>query len=160
MQLCRDLEKQPIEDASALWSEDVSPFRTVARLKAGLQIAFHPRITWNLNDRPRFSPWTGLAAHEPLSEISRARRGTYKLSADYRQEFNGCPIYQPRRLSDLPFPDKESVRSHLPRRTMPEGPMPGRQGLMSIRPRTLVAVGIAALGTALYAYRSRSDDRV
>ena len=32
IQLCTDLEKMPIEDGTAEWSEDESPYRTVARL--------------------------------------------------------------------------------------------------------------------------------
>jgi hypothetical protein len=43
----------------------------------------------------RFSVWTGLAAHRPLGNINRARRDTYRHSADYRASTNRCPIHEP-----------------------------------------------------------------
>ncbi len=39
-QLCRDLEKMPVEDASVLWAEDLSPHLPVARLVVPRQCAW------------------------------------------------------------------------------------------------------------------------
>ncbi|EKE43231.1 hypothetical protein OCGS_2822 [Oceaniovalibus guishaninsula JLT2003] len=161
VQLCRDPDAMPIEDPTVEWSEDLSPFVTVARLEAGPQVSFHPRITQDFDDRSRFSPWTGLKAHEPLGEINRARRGVYAMSAEFRERFNRCPIHQPRRLEDLPFPDKGGVRPTLPRRTMPDGPHRGREGIMDMPPGAMLALGLGAavLGFVLYGTLSRRGDR-
>jgi hypothetical protein len=38
-----------------------------------------------------FSPWNGLAAHQPLGAINRARKAIYEASARFRLSHNGCP---------------------------------------------------------------------
>ena len=48
-----------------------------------------------VNEEMRFSPWIGLAAHQPLGNINRARKEPYEHSAEYRVLFNRCPIHEP-----------------------------------------------------------------
>ena len=48
-----------------------------------------------VDEEMRFSIWTGLAAHQPLGNINRARKAPYQHSADFRQRFNGCPMHEP-----------------------------------------------------------------
>ncbi|MGP3696959.1 catalase family protein [Rhodobacter sp. NSM] len=98
-QLCRDLETMPVEDPSVVWSEDESPFVTVARLTAPPQPGWSEARAQAVDDQRRFSVWTGLAAHRPLGAINRVRRETYKLSADYRAAFNRCPVQEPEKVS-------------------------------------------------------------
>jgi hypothetical protein len=95
VQLCRDLENMPIEDASALWDEKLSPFVTVATLTAPAQLSWSPDRGRYGDDQLRFSPWTGLAAHRPLGSINRARKPTYEASSGFRADFNRCPIHEP-----------------------------------------------------------------
>ena len=102
VQLCTDLEAMPIEDASALWDEEKSPFRTVATLTVAPQFAWEHGKSDAIEDALSFSPWHGLAAHQPLGGVNRARNSTYVFSVDYRGRFNGCPIHEPAALSDLP----------------------------------------------------------
>ena len=40
-----------------------------------------------------FSPWHGLAAHQPLGAINRLRRAIYEASAGFRLDHNGCPFH-------------------------------------------------------------------
>ncbi len=95
VQLCRDLDKQPVEDPTVEWKEDEAPFQRVGTITA------HPQDSWDenrvdaVNERMRFGIWTGLAAHQPLGNINRARNAPYRHSADFRQRFNGCPIHEP-----------------------------------------------------------------
>ena len=95
VQLCRDLERQPVEDPTVEWKEDETPFQRVAT------IAVHPQDSWDqrtveaVDERMRFGVWTGLAAHRPLGNINRARNAPYRHSANFRQRFNGCPIHEP-----------------------------------------------------------------
>ncbi len=95
VQLCRDLEKQPIEDPTVEWKEEDSPFQTVATIHAGPQDSWQAGLVQKVNEEMRFSPWTGLAAHRPLGNINRARKEPYEHSADYRVQFNRCPIHEP-----------------------------------------------------------------
>lgn len=101
VQLCTDLEKMPVEDAAVIWDEKESPFRTVATLTVPPQIAWEDPGSDLLEDKLSFMPWHGLLAHQPLGGVNRARRDPYRMSADYRGRFNGCPIHEPAALADL-----------------------------------------------------------
>lgn len=95
VQLCRDLDKMPVEDPSVLWDESASPFVTVARLHALAQTGWTRDAAELVDDHMRFSVWTGIQAHRPLGVINRARRDPYRMSSEFRAEFNGCPIHEP-----------------------------------------------------------------
>ena len=101
VQLNTDLDKMPIEDASVVWDEEISPFRTVATLTVEPQPAWEHPVSEATEDALAFSPWHGLAAHQPLGGVNRARKDPYEFSADYRGRFNGCPIHEPRAIADL-----------------------------------------------------------
>ena len=102
IQLARDLETDPIERADTPWPEDDNPYVAVATIEVGPQ----PSWTWDrakvLDDQTSFSPWHGLAAHQPLGGIMRARKPAYEASAGHRGRLNGCPIHQPREAVKLP----------------------------------------------------------
>ncbi|MES2498069.1 MAG: catalase family protein [Pseudomonadota bacterium] len=95
VQLCRDLDEQPVEDSTVEWDEDKFPFVTVAKIRAPAQDSWDPALIEAVNEEMRFSVWTGLAAHQPLGNINRARRDTYRHSADFRARVNGCPYGEP-----------------------------------------------------------------
>jgi catalase len=96
VQLCRDLDKQPIEDPTVEWDEEKAPFVTVATLTAGPQDTWSDEMVQAVDEEMRFSVWTGIEAHRPLGNINRARKSAYRHSSDFRQRFNGCPIHEPR----------------------------------------------------------------
>ena len=95
-QLCRDPDRQPLEDATKPWDEAMSPFRTVAILQAAAQPGWSETRARHVDDGMRFSPWNGIAAHRPMGSINRARKATYLHSARFRERVNGCPIHDPR----------------------------------------------------------------
>ena len=95
VQLCLDLENQPVEDPTVEWKEDEAPFRTVATITAEPQDSWQNDRVQAVNEEMRFSIWTGLAAHQPLGNINRARRETYRHSAEFRERFNRCPMHEP-----------------------------------------------------------------
>ena len=95
VQLCRDLDKQPVEDPTQEWKEDEAPFATVATLTVEPQDSWDAANVRRVDDEMRFSIWTGLAAHRPLGNINRARKDTYIHSSTYRAGFNRCPIHEP-----------------------------------------------------------------
>lgn len=95
VQLCRDLERQPVEDPTVEWSEDEAPFQRVGRIRVQPQDSWDPGRVDSVDEHMRFSVWTGLAAHRPLGNINRARNAPYRHSAEFRQRFNGCPIHEP-----------------------------------------------------------------
>lgn len=95
VQLCLDLEAMPVEDATVLWDEERSPFRTIATIRVAPQPAWSEDKVKRIDDGLAFSPWHGLAAHQPLGAINRARRSAYPMSAQFRAGFNRCPIHEP-----------------------------------------------------------------
>ncbi|MCJ2019983.1 catalase family protein [Methylobacterium sp. E-065] len=95
VQLCRDLERQPVEDPTVEWDEEEAPFQRVGLITARPQDSWDEARVHAVNEEMRFSIWTGLAAHRPLGNINRARNAPYKHSAEFRQRFNGCPIHEP-----------------------------------------------------------------
>ncbi len=97
VQLCRDLEAQPVEDATVEWKVEDSPWLQVATIRVEPQDSWSKDLVREIDEGARFSIWTGLEAHRPLGEINRARNETYRRSAAFRERFNGCPIHEPER---------------------------------------------------------------
>lgn len=102
VQLCTDIGKMPIEDASVEWDEDESPYVTVARLVAEPQPAWTAARSAVVDDRLAFSPWHGIAAHRPLGSVNRARKPAYERSKRFRAEHNGVAIDEPTKEATLP----------------------------------------------------------
>ena len=96
VQLGVDIEQTPIEDASVVWPEDLTPYVTVARLEVRPQPAWNEARSREVDDGMVFSPWHGLAAHRPLGGIMRSRQPAYEMSSQFRSERNGCPLHHPR----------------------------------------------------------------
>ncbi|BCH61861.1 catalase (plasmid) [Agrobacterium vitis] len=96
VQLCRDVDAQPIEDPTVEWKEDEAPFVTVAIVTSMPQDSWSDTKVQKVDEEMRFSVWTGLADHQPLGGINRVRKDTYQHSAEFRAKFNGCPFHEPR----------------------------------------------------------------
>ncbi|GGC63130.1 catalase family protein [Undibacterium terreum] len=101
-QLCTDLDKMPIEDASVPWPEDLSPYVTVARISAPPQAAWSAALSKAVDDDMSFSPWHGIAAHRPIGSIMRVRKAAYQMSSRFRAERNGAAMKEPADLDNLP----------------------------------------------------------
>ncbi|RMT99975.1 hypothetical protein ALP36_04812 [Pseudomonas syringae pv. coriandricola] len=96
IQLATDLEKMPIEDASAVWPEDLSPYVAVARINVPRQSLWSEQSVQEIDEAMAFSPWHGLEAHRPLGGVMRVRKPAYEHSAGFRSQHNGCPMREPR----------------------------------------------------------------
>lgn len=101
-QLCTNLYDMPIDDPTAEWSEQDSPFITVARLVARPQTGWSPARSAAVDDAMGFSPWHGLQAHRPLGAIMRMRKLAYARSQRFRSERNQVPVHEPRSLDEIP----------------------------------------------------------
>jgi hypothetical protein len=102
VQLCRDLEKMPVEDPSKEWPEDMSAYRAVGTITAKPQDAYSPARRVYADDVLAFNPWHTLAAHRPLGNVMRARKATYRESAGFRRKMNGRPMAEPKGISEFP----------------------------------------------------------
>jgi hypothetical protein len=94
VQLCTDLEAMPVEGIDA-WDEEKSSFVTVARITAKPQTAWTEDRAKAVDDGMHFSPWNGIAAHQPLGSIMRLRKLAYQRSAAFRSQRNETPVTEP-----------------------------------------------------------------
>ncbi|WP_416463726.1 catalase family protein [Sphingomonas sp. VDB2] len=95
VQLCRDLEANPVEDASVAWPEDDNPYVPVAIITIPAQTSWSEDRAAKMDDGTSFSPWHGIADHRPLGNIMRARKPAYAASSQFRGSLNGCPMHEP-----------------------------------------------------------------
>ena len=102
VQLAVDPEQTPIEDPSVPWPEDLTPYIPVARLVAEPQEAYSAARRVFVDEVLSFNPWHGLAAHQPLGQVNRARQPAYALAASYRRTQNGRPVREPASIEELP----------------------------------------------------------
>lgn len=77
----------PIENASVIWDEEVSPFRPVARITIEDQ-TFRDRSSMAECDAMSFNPWNTLSAHRPVGGINRVRKTIYENLAEFRATQN------------------------------------------------------------------------
>ncbi|MGM9482832.1 catalase family protein [Roseateles sp. NT4] len=95
VQLCRDLDTMPVEDASVEWPQEHSPYLPVAQLTVAAHAPMTSEARHREEDALFFNPWHGLAAHQPLGSVNRARRSAYELSGRARAERNGVAFEEP-----------------------------------------------------------------
>jgi hypothetical protein len=109
-QLCTNLERMPVEDASVRWpdkGEGGSPHQPVARIVLPAQNADSPERRIYADEVLFFDPWRCLAAHRPLGSIMRVRKEAYKLSSDFRHAMNAQEYKEPRDILELPPKPKQ-----------------------------------------------------
>jgi len=94
VQLRTSERTMPIEDASALWPESESPYRTVAHLllpRQQIELLRQQDSYKNIS----LNVWHALAAHRPLGGINRVRRWAYPLSSAWRHRQAGVKLDEP-----------------------------------------------------------------
>lgn len=104
VQLLTDPETMPVEDASVVWPEDESPYRSVATLHVAPQSSWDEAKIRTIDDGLSFNPWHALAAHQPLGGIMRARRVAYETMSRIRRERNHLSLQEPASLDELGLP--------------------------------------------------------
>lgn len=80
-----DPETMPIEDASVIWDETVSPFIPVASITIKNQDVDSIKVL-EAGEQCSFNPWQSLPAHEPLGRINLVRKLVYANAAKLRHK--------------------------------------------------------------------------
>lgn len=101
VQLCRDLAQMPIENASVVWPESLSPYVAVARITVDPQTAWSQQRAAAIDDQMSFSPWHALAAHRPLGSVMRVRKSIYDVMSSVRAAQNGVHIEEPKSMPTI-----------------------------------------------------------
>ncbi len=78
-----DAQSMPIEDASVIWDEALSPFQTLATITIEDQNFSAPEAL-SACEQSSFNPWQSLKAHKPLGRMNEVRRVVYDKAARLR----------------------------------------------------------------------------
>jgi hypothetical protein len=101
-QLCTNLEKMPVENASIVWPEDESPYQPVAKIVIPKQEAYSSERRTYVDDVLSFNPWHAIPEHQPLGALMRARNKAYETSSAFRHKMNAIKRIEPRDISEVP----------------------------------------------------------
>lgn len=100
VQLCVDLEKMPVEDLTVEWSEQLSPFVTVAKVRLPQQdISGEDNL--EQMDAISLTPWRCREEHRPLGNMQRTRKEVYRQSSLLRHELNHQLRREPKSLAEV-----------------------------------------------------------
>jgi hypothetical protein len=93
VQMCRNIDDQPVEDTQVEWKESSAPWERLAtlRLPVGQDTASDVRRTF-WEDRMALSPFSGLKEHRPLGSVNRLRKEIYEHSKGNREARNGVEV--------------------------------------------------------------------
>jgi hypothetical protein len=100
VQLCTSLYQMPVEDVTVRWSEALSPFVTVAKLRIPQQdISGDDNL--DRMDATSMSPWRVTEEHRPLGNIMRSRKEVYRTSSILRHQLNHQIRKEPENLAEV-----------------------------------------------------------
>lgn len=86
--------EMPIDDATAIWSEQESPFVPIARIHIPPQ-SFTSEAQQTFCEDLSMNPWHGVGDWEPLGSLSKARRLVYLAVSKFRHQHNGVSAFEP-----------------------------------------------------------------
>lgn len=132
-QLCTDLDKMPVEDASVACPRTrARPSRGADRRQAAERVSTARAAA--VDDGLSFSPWHGIAAHRPLGSVMRARKQAYEMSKRFHAERNGIAGGEPAKDAALPGrrqSRRSSERSEVTVLSRPDAAQCGRRSAAS-----------------------------
>ncbi len=101
-QLCVDLERTPVEDASIDWPEGIAPQQPLGKITLPPQGADSAARRAYADDVLSFDPWRCLVEHQPLGSVMRLRKEAYAVSSSLRNERNNFVMREPQDISEFP----------------------------------------------------------
>lgn len=102
VQLCENLDDQPVEYAGKVWDPEKYPHQRVATLIFPPQDSFDPQRRAMWEDHIRVDPWHGLVAYQPLGSPNRLRRVVYPASSALRRKINARKEIQVKSIDEIP----------------------------------------------------------
>ncbi|KAK4987612.1 hypothetical protein LTR66_007548 [Elasticomyces elasticus] len=102
VQLCENLEDQPVEYAGKIWDPEKYPWQTVATVKIPKQESFDYERKTFWEDHMRVDPWHGLKSLQPLGGPNRLRRVVYPASSALRRKMNGRKEINVKTIDEIP----------------------------------------------------------
>lgn len=99
IQLCRDLEKMPINDLTQEWSQEESPFQTVAKITIPKQEVPEDG-NFEVMENLSFTPFRTIEENAPIGNLQRSRQLAYVTSSKTRHELNHKKRKEPQNLTE------------------------------------------------------------
>ncbi len=96
IQVRKDPDRMPVEDAGVEWSEKESPFIKVASIRIPSQ-TFRTVEREEMAEDLSFSPAHSLIEHRPIGGINRARVEIYRHLSEFRHKQNNKQLIEPRK---------------------------------------------------------------
>lgn len=87
-------DRMPVEDPTRYWSEELSPYRKVARVIIHKQ-TFDSKEQMDFGENISLNPWHSLLDHAPLGGLNRMRLAVYNAISDHRHALNDTPNPEP-----------------------------------------------------------------
>ena len=100
VQLCTDLARMPVEKTTVRWSESLSPYVTVAKLRLPQQ-DIGGEDNFEKMDKTSMSPWRVTEEHRPLGNIMRSRKEAYRQGSILRHQANNQERKEPKNLAEV-----------------------------------------------------------
>ncbi|MEH2253166.1 catalase family protein [Nostoc sp.] len=94
VQLQKNPDQMPVEDATVEWSETDSPFIKVANIRIPMQ-TFDTEARRRFDENLSFNPWHALVEHQPLGGINRVRKYVYQAITATRHNLNKVTVQEP-----------------------------------------------------------------
>ena len=90
----------PVEKTTVRWSESLSPYVTVAKLRLPQQ-DIGGEDNFERMDKTSMSPWRVTEQHRPLGSIMRSRKEAYRQSSILRHQANSQQRKEPKNLAEV-----------------------------------------------------------
>jgi hypothetical protein len=100
VQLCKDLKTMPVNDLTEEWSQELSPFITVAELYIPQQDVPDDG-NFEIMEHLSFTPFRCLEENRPMGDLQMSRLKAYQISSVTRHQLNGKERKEPVTLQDL-----------------------------------------------------------
>ncbi|MCJ1298907.1 hypothetical protein MMC08_001698 [Hypocenomyce scalaris] len=114
VQLCENLEDQPVEYAGKVWDPEKYPWQTVAKLVIPKQDSFNYDFKAFWEDHMRLDPWMGLKSFQPLGSPNRLRRVVYPASSALKRKMNGRKCIDIKTMDEVPGPSPPRMSGDVP----------------------------------------------
>ncbi|OCK51312.1 catalase [Chryseobacterium sp. CBo1] len=99
IQLCKDLKKMPINDLTEEWPQELSPFRTVAKITIPKQ-KVPENGNFEVMENLSFTPFRTIEENSPIGNLQRSRQSAYVTSSTTRHDLNHKKRKEPKNISE------------------------------------------------------------
>jgi hypothetical protein len=104
VQLCQNLDEQPVEDTTKEWDEQKYPFRPIGKLAIPQQGSFDAGRCVLWEEKKRLNLWHGLEDMKSLGSVNRSRKDVpvYAASQKLTEDINVTQTMGVKSIAEIP----------------------------------------------------------